>query len=459
LFGDLPQAQVPDNSNLREVVSQAPLADADAILRKFTRRAFRRPVTDDDIKPFLDRFQAKFDEGYSFERALRVGLKAVLVSPDFLFLRENIRPAGDLGSPGEPAPPATLDEFALASRLSYFLWSSMPDEDLLQSAERGELRSPEMLSEQVERMLSDPKAKAFTENFAGQWLGLRQIDATLPEQQLYPEYDDLLRQSMVKEVYLFFEEVLASDLSLTNFVSSDFSILNERLANHYGIPGIEGLELRKVSLPPGSHRGGVITMAAVMKVTANGTTTSPIVRGAWVLDRILGTPPPRPPANVEAVEPDIRGATTIRNQLARHRQVAACAGCHAIIDPPGFALENFDVIGGWREHYRSIGEGEPVTVNGRRMRYKHGPAVDAGDVLPDGRRFETIDEFKSLLLSDKDQLTRALAEKLLTYATGTPLTTADRPEVEAIVESVRGKNYGFRSLVHEVVSSEIFQSK
>jgi hypothetical protein len=260
-------------------------------------------------------------------------------------------------------------------------------------------------------------------------------------------------------VYLFFDEVLKNDLSLTSFVASEFSIINARLANHYGIPGIEGLEFRKVTLPPNSHRGGVMTMAATMKVTANGTTTSPIVRGAWVLDRILGTPPPRPPANVEAVEPDIRGATTIRNQLAKHRQVESCAACHATIDPPGFALENFDVIGGWRENYRSIGSGEPVTVNGRRMRYKNGPAVDAGDVLPDGRRFRTVEEYKNLLLSDKDQLARALAEKLLTYATGTPPKITDRPQVEAIVESVRGKHYGFRSLLHEVVQSEVFQNK
>ncbi len=264
---------------------------------------------------------------------------------------------------------------------------------------------------------------------------------------------------MVKEVCLFFEEVLKNDLSLTNFVSSDFSILNGRLAEHYGIAGVQGLEFRKVALPPNSHRGGVMTMAGILKVTANGTTTSPIVRGAWVLDRILGTPPPKPSAAVEAVEPDIRGATTIRNQLAKHRQVETCAVCHVSIDPPGFALENFDVIGGWREHYRSIGNGEPVVVAGRRMRYKSGPAVDAGDVLPDGRRFRNIDEFKTLLLSDRDQLARALAVKLLTYATGVPPTASDRPKVEAIVEAVRGKNYGLRSLVQEVVQSEVFLHK
>jgi mono/diheme cytochrome c family protein len=459
LFGDMPQAPVPGNPDRREVVSEQPLADAEAILRRFTRRAFRRAVTDDDIRPFVDRVRAKLDEDYSFEQALRVGLKSVLVSPDFLFLRESIRPAGDLASTGGLAQSPALDEFALASRLSYFLWSSMPDEDLLQLAEQGKLSRPDMLRAQVERMLHDPRAKAFTENFAGQWLGLREIDATAPDRQLYPEYDPLLRSSMTKEVYLFFDEVLKNDLSLTNFVSSDFSVLDERLAAHYGIPGVQGLAFRKVSLPPDSHRGGVLTMAAVLKVTANGTTTSPVVRGSWVLDRILGTPPARPPADVEAVEPDIRGATTIRDQLARHRQVATCAVCHVSIDPPGFALENFDVIGGWREHYRSIGEGTPVSVSGRRMPYKHGPLVDAGDVLPDGRVFRNIDEYKQLLLSDRDQLARALAVKLLTYATGVPPTVADRANIEAIVGAARDKEYGFRSLIHELVQSEVFLSK
>lgn len=456
LFGDLPQAPAADNPRRREVVSQQPLADAEAILRKFTRRAFRRAVTDEDIKPFLDRVRAKLDEKYSFEQALRVGLKAVLVSPNFLLLRENLRPAGPGAS---PRGVAALDDFSLASRLSYFLWSSMPDEELLQLAEQGKLSRQQTLREQVERMLGDPKARAFTDNFAGQWLGLRDIDATVPDRQLYPEYDDILRSAMIKEVYLFFDEVLKNDLSLTSFVSSDFSMLNGRLASHYGIPGVEGLTFRKVALPTGSHRGGVMTMAGILKVTANGTTTSPIVRGAWVLDRILGTPPPKPDFNVEAVDPDIRGATTIRNQLAKHRQVESCATCHVKIDPPGFALENFDVIGGWRANYRSIGNGEPVTIAGRRMRYKNGPPVEAGDALPDGRRFQNIDEFKQLLLSDKDQLARALAVKLLTYAIGVPLTRADEMKVEAIVEAVRGKNYGFRSLVHEVVQSRLFQNK
>jgi hypothetical protein len=222
---------------------------------------------------------------------------------------------------------------------------------------------------------------------------------------------------------------------------------------------VTGQEFRKVALPPGSHRGGVLTMAGVMKVTANGTSTSPVVRGAWVLDRILGTPPSPPPPGVPAVEPDIRGATTMREQLAKHRQVATCATCHTKIDPPGFALESFDVIGGWRDTYRTLGRGQPVTIDGRRMPYLKGPRVDPADVLPDGRRFADIDELKQLLLADKDQLARALAEKLLTYATGASPTAADRPEVEAIVRKVGTNNYGLRTLVHEIVRSKLFQSK
>jgi hypothetical protein len=446
LFGDLKQAPAPtpeDKSRL-EVVSTQPLADADRLLRDFLRRAFRRSVTDEDVKPFLARVKAKLDAGFPFEQAMRVAYKAALVSPHFLFLREK---------------PGRLDDFALASRLSYFLWSSTPDEELLALAERGKLHEPAVLRGQVERMLKDPKAAAFTENFAGQWLDLRKIDDTAPDPALYPEYDDVLKVAMVKEALLFFDEVLKNDLSLTNFVASDFTMLNGRLARHYGIPGVSGQEFKKLALPPGSHRGGVLTMAGVMKVTANGTTTSPVLRGAWVLDRILGTPPPKPTVDVEAVEPDIRGATTIREQLAKHRERPECASCHAKIDPPGFALESFDVIGGWRDYYRSVGKGGPAVVNGRTMRYKKGPDVDAADVLPDGRRFQDIDAFKRLLLTDKDQLARALAEKLLTYATGAAPTKADRPEIDGIVARIRARDYGFRALVHEVVQSRLFQQK
>jgi mono/diheme cytochrome c family protein len=458
IFGDLPRAAAPvyNKRDRVEVASKNPEADAERIIRQFARRAFRRAVTDDDVKPFLNLVKARLADKYSFEQAVRVGLMGVMLSPDFLFLRE----AGPKSRTGQ-----ALDDFALASRLSYFLWSAMPDEELLGQAEERKLNQPATLRQQVERMLKDPKAAALTENFVGQWLGLREIDATIPSHILYPEYDDMLKESMLKETYLFFDEVLKNDLSLTNFVSSDFTMLNGRLAKHYSLPSPSGgaaggdWEFKKVALPKDSHRGGVLTMASVLKVTANGTYTSPILRGAWVLDRILGTPPPRPPEGVAAVEPDIRGATTIREQLAKHRQVESCATCHTKIDPPGFALESFDVIGGWRDFYRTSGNGKAVMIDGRRMPYLQGKKVDPADVLPDGRKFRDIDEFKQLLLSDKDQLARALTERLVTYATGAAPRPADRDEIDAIVRKIRDRDYGLRTLVHEIVQSKLFQSK
>jgi hypothetical protein len=452
IFGNLPQTRMPtpNDPDHREVVSQQPVADAGRILRDFARRAFRRAVTDEDIKPFLARVKSRLEQNYTFEQAMRVGLRGILASPNFLFLREKANAAN------APAA-ARLDDYALASRLSYFLWSSMPDEELFKLAEARRLHEPAVLHEQVERMLRDPKASAFTENFTGQWLSLRAIDATSPDRTLYPEYDDILKVASLKETLMFFDEVLKNDLSLANFVSSDFTFVNARLAKHYGIPGIEGTGMRKVSLPPEIHRGGVLTMASVMKVTANGTTTSPVLRGAWVLERILGTPPPKPPADVEAVEPDIRGATTIRAQLAKHRQDETCASCHTRIDPPGFALESFDVIGGWREKYRALSNNGEKDSQGRRVR--PGPAVDPSDVLPDGRKFRDIDEYRKLLLDDKDQLARNLTEKLLAYSTGAAPTKADKSAVETIVRNVRDHNYGFRSLIHEIVASTLFQTK
>ena len=446
LFGDLEQQKMPreNDPEWREVVSGNPISDAERILRQFARRAFRRPVTEDDIQPLLARVQQRLEAGYTFEQAVRVGLKAVLVSPHFLFFREKDQDG-------------KLDDFALASRLSYFLWSSMPDDELLQMAADQKLRQPEVLRLQVERMLKDPKAAAFNREFTGQWLSLRAIDATLPDRTLYPEYDDSLKSAMLKETSLFFDEVLTHDLPLTNFVASEFTFLNERLAKHYGIPGVEGMAMRRVALPAESHRGGVMTMGSVLKVTANGTTTSPILRGSWVLERILGTPPAKPPVDVEAIEPDIRGATTIREQLAKHRDVETCAGCHRKIDPPGFALESFDVIGGWREHYRSLTNNGERDSQGRRVR--PGPAVDPADVLADGRRFRDIDEFKQLLLADKDQLTRNLAEKLLAYATGAEPTPLDRPHIDKLVRRVSEHGLGFRSLIHEIVQSPLFQTK
>ena len=449
IFGEMAQKKFPiyNFSDRVEVVSDEPLVDAERILTKFTCRAFRRTVAADDVAPFVAIVQAKLDGGYTFELAIRAALKGVLISPEFLFLRER---------------PGKLDDFSLACRLSYFLWNTMPDDELFKLAEQQKLSQPDVLRQQVERLLSNPRAATFTESFAGQWLGLREIDATEPSHLVYPEFDHLLKVSMIRETELFFDEVLKHDLPLTNFVASDFTMLNGRLGKHYGIPGVVGWEFHKTPLPPESHRGGVITMASVMKVTANGTSTSPVMRGAWVLDRILGTPPPPPPEGVAAIDPDIRGATTIREQLAKHRTDPACASCHTKIDPPGFALESFDCIGGWREKYRISGwrrDAEEVVLDGRKMNYYRGPRVDPSSVTEDGQPFQNIDEFRQLLLRDKDQLARSLTTKLLTYSTGGAPTKADRPEIEAIVARVRDKKYGFRSLLHEVVQSSLFQNK
>jgi hypothetical protein len=273
IFGDMKQEKMPTpkNPDWREVVSEQPLVDAERILREFAGRAFRRPVTDAEIQPFLTRVKSRLDSGYTFEQAVRVGLKAVLVSPSFLFLQEK----GDL---------PRLDDFALASRLSYFLWSSMPDATLYELASENKLHEPEVLRQQVERLLQDPKAKAFNTQFTGQWLSLRAIDATLPDRTLYPEYDDSLKMAMLKETSLFFDEVLKQDLPLTHFVSSDFTFLNERLARHYNIKDVQGTEMRRVSLPADSHRGGVLTMGSVLKVSVS----------AWKPTNSVPAPEPSP---------------------------------------------------------------------------------------------------------------------------------------------------------------------
>ena len=427
-------------------------ADAGRILKQFAPRAFRRPVSDADLAPYLALVRERMDKGVKFGDALRVGLKAVLVSPRFLMLDEQ---------------PGKLDGHALAARLSYFLWSSAPDAELLAAAAKGDLAKPAGLRAQVERLLKHPKASAFTEDFTGQWLALRNIEFTTPDRRLYPEFDELLQISMLQETHAFFDELLENDLSALNFVDSDFAMLNGRLAQHYGVPGVNGLDVRKVSLKPEWHRGGVMTHASVLKVSANGTTTSPVLRGVWILDRILGKPVPPPPPNVPAVEPDIRGAKSIRDQLAKHRETENCAGCHAKMDPLGFALESYDVIGGWRERYR-ISPANPgqrglewltLTVNERSQRIALGPRIDPADALADGRKFRDLAELKKLLLAEPDALARGLAEKLLIYATGHGLEFTDEAVLTDIVRQAKAKNYGLRSLVHEVVASQTFQTK
>jgi len=439
--------------------SAKPKEDAERLIRAFLPRAFRLPVSEEVQKQFVARVHEKLDKGYTFLDAMTYGYKSILTSPYFLLLMEpgaaTLVAKNDLPSP-------KLDDYALAARLSYFLWSSLPDEELLALAKKGELSKPVVLRAQTERMLKSPKARRFTENFVGQWLDLRKIDATIPDPQLYGEFDGTLLWAMPRETQNFFEEVLRNDLSLIEFVESDWSMLNERLAKHYGIPDVLGNEFRKVKLPAGSHRGGVMTHASVLKVTADGTRTSPVLRGKWVLERIIGKPPAPPPPDVPSIEPDIRGATTIRQQLDKHRNIAACASCHVHIDPPGFALENFDPIGGWRDFYRATTRTKAGVVNlpgytGRA--FYRGPDVEHGGETHDGRKFDTIDDYKKILLADKDQLARNLTEKLLTYATGADIQFADREVVEQIVTSLKAKNYGFRTLVHEVIQSRMFLNK
>lgn len=442
-----------------EPTSATPGADADRLIRAFLAKALRGPVPEQLAKLYVERVHQKLDAKYSFFDAMAYGYKAILSSPHFLVFNEpgqaSVLDGVNLRSP-------KLDDYALANRLSYFLWSGPPDDVLLTAAAKGELTQPDKLRGQVERMLGHPLAQRFTENFTGQWLDLRHINATIPDPRLYGDFDGVLLWSMPRESHLVFEEILKHDRSLLEFVDADWSILNERLGAHYGIPCLVGTSFHKVTLPAGSHRGGVLTQASVLKVTADGTRTSPVLRGKWVLERILGQPPAPPPADVPALEPDIRGATTIRQQLDKHRAIASCASCHVHIDPPGFALETFDPIGGYRDFYRATtgnrASALKVTFSGRPL-YR-GADVEKGCVTHDGKTFRDIDEYKKLLLADhKDQIARNLTEKLLVYATGADIQFADREVVEEIVARLKSKNYGFRTLVQEVVQSRIFANK
>lgn len=419
--------------------------DAERILRRFMPKAYRRPVTEAEVERRLELVKRSLSEGRTFEEALKVGLAAVLCSPDFLYLEETVEP-------GRPF----VNDFELASRLSYFLWSSMPDKDLFALASAGKLAQPDVLRQQVRRMLSDPKADQFISRFVGQWLRLHEIDETTPDSKLYPEYDDLLRAGMVAEAEAFFRYLLDENLAVSHFIDSDFVMLNRRLAEHYGIEGVEGLELKPHPVPEGNPRGGVLTMAGILKVTANGTVTSPVLRGVWVLENILADPPPPPPPNVPGLEPDIRGATTIRQQLAQHRANANCRQCHQKIDPPGFALEAFDPIGLHRQWYRTS-EGPKLKVDGRYMSYRQGPPVDSSGVLPGGAEFQNVVEFKRLLLQRKEPFAAALTGKLIAYGLGREIGFSDQPTIEKIVAQTGGGDAGLGDLIHAIVQSEAFR--
>ncbi|MEM0927215.1 MAG: DUF1592 domain-containing protein, partial [Planctomycetota bacterium] len=382
IFGGLVRREVPPKSGRRnprepiefEVVTDSPSEDARKVLGRVATKLFRRPLSDGEIEPYLRLFDEQISTGESFETSLKTSLAAVLCSPRFLFLQE---------------PTGKLDDHAVAARLSYFLSRTLPDDELRRLAMQGMLTEPMQLERQVNRLIRQPRFARFINDFADSWLDLREIDFTAPDAKLFPEFDPFLRHSMVVETHAFLSEMIESNLPIRNLIDSDFAMMNRRLAEHYELPPVDGTRVKRVTLPPDSVRGGLLGQASILKVTANGTNTSPVTRGVWVLERLLGQTPPPPPPGVPGVEPDIRGATTLRDLLDKHRDSDNCRACHAKIDPPGFALESFNPIGGFRTHYRSLGQGpRPETVvRGRRVGYRMGPPVDASGDNLDGTNF------------------------------------------------------------------------
>lgn len=456
LFSDLDRNEVqPNNPATKQKSWYKPAFklrdDVDAVvadrLRTIATAVFRRPASRESVERYLKLYLAERDAGVGAEQSLKTAVAAILCSPDFLYLQE---PAG------------WLDDYALASRLSYFLTRTSPDAELLAAAASGELASDQdVLLQQTRRLLADPKHQRFVIDFTDAWLNLRDVNFTSPDRSLYPEYDPFLEYSMLSESRQFFSTLIAQNLSVVNLVKSDFAMLNNRLGLHYGIDGVEGPALRKVSLSDDSVRGGVLTQASVLKVSANGTNTSPVVRGVWVMERILGVQPPPPPPGIPGVEPDIRGASTLRELLDKHRNIDQCRACHNMIDPPGFALESFDPVGGWRENFRSLGDGEKVikVVDGKKVRYRIGPPVDAAGQLASGESFGGFSEFRDLLARDEDGLTRAFATKLLTFATGREMGFSDRSVIEKIVAQSKTNHHGLRDLIETIVVSDLFRHK
>ncbi len=433
----------------RLLYGEAVQHDVKQVLATFLSRTFRRPATAAEIALYAGFVSRRLHAGEPLDAALRKAERAALCSPEFLFLG---------------GPPGPLDDWNLAARLASFLWDSIPDDTLFTLARRGRLRHPDVLRSQVDRMLDDPRASRFVEHFLDEWLGLREIDATTPDASLYPEYDPHLRDSMVAETRSFFAVLLAEDRPVTALVDADFAMLNQRLAGHYHLEpfgkAVVGSAIRRVPLPDDSPRGGLLGQSSVLKVTSNGTVTSPVKRGAWVLRTLLDAPPEPPPPDIPAFDPDVRGSVTIREQLARHAADASCAACHEAIDPPGFALENFDVIGGWRDRDRrlpfAVAVADVAVVDGGDA---DGRPIDASGTLVDGRRFASFAEFKRLLAADPRTLARSLARQLVVYATGADAGAADQAEVDAIVDRAMGKGYGVRTIIHEVVASRLFREQ
>jgi hypothetical protein len=412
---------------------------ATTILTSLVRRAYRRPVGAEDVAPFVEFYRNAHAEHGSFDGGIQVALKAVLVSPEFLF-----RVARD---PSDAAPGSlyAIGDVELASRLSFFLWSSIPDDELLAAAERGALAQPAELERQVRRMIADPRADAFVRNFAGQWLYLRNLDAVIPVQSIFPNFDDTLREGLRTETELFFANVLREDGSVLELLDADYTFVNERVAEHYGLKHVQGSHFRRVKVPQGSPRRGLLGHGSLLAVTSYADRTSPVVRGHWILQNLLGAEPPPPPANVPPLEAtavtDGSGTVlSLRERLAAHRENPSCASCHVLMDSVGFALEGFDATG----RYRTLDElGRPV---------------DASGLLPDGSRFEGLDEFRASLL--KSELFRiVLAEKLMVYALGRGLEHYDMPAVRAIVREAAHGEHRFSQYILGVVNSAPFRMR
>ncbi len=412
--------------------SRKPGATAQRILSEFTRRAWRRPVQAAEIDRLMALYRKAREEGDSFEAGIKLAMKAVLISPHFLFIGDTT------GSTHPSAEPQRLDDYALASRLSYFLWSSMPDDELLDLAEHGQLRNS--LSKQVRRMLASPNAHALVENFAGQWLQIRSLETFAPDKQLFPDFDPSLRVAMQKETELFFEHVMTEDRSLFDFITGDYTFVNSRLAKFYGLSGVVGDGFQKVSLA-GTPRRGVLTQASVLTLTSNPTRTSPVKRGKWVLENLLGTPPPPPPPNIPELDDKSRKlAGTLRQQLEQHRTNATCASCHARMDPIGFGLENFNAIGGWRDK-----DGDN--------------AIDASGKLSGGDSFSGAPELVKILAEKRRwEFLHCLSDRMLTYALGRGVEYYDRPVLDRIVQQVESGNDKFSALILAVAESFPFQN-
>ncbi|MEO1615914.1 MAG: DUF1592 domain-containing protein [Planctomycetota bacterium] len=456
IFEGLDRTEIePSNPSVRtkswyrpefEVRTENARDDGRQVLARVADKLFRRPSSTEELQPYHQLLESQLEQGESLESSLKTAIAAMLCSPRFLFLQE---PLGE------------LDSYAIASRLSYLFTRSSPDEVLLSRASRDELARKEVLRKETIRLMADEKFDRFIRDFTDSWLDLREIDFTAPDAKLFPEYDSFLRDSMIKETHAFVREMFDSNLPIRNLVKSDFAMLNRRLAEHYELPLVDSVEIQKVTLPSGSVRGGLLSQASVLKVTANGTNSSPVTRGVWVLERLLGQTPPPPPPGIPGVEPDIRGATTLRELLDKHRDSDNCRSCHSQIDPPGFALEAFNPIGGYRERYRSLGNGDRPErqVRGRRVGYRLGLPVDASGEFGSGASFANFVEFRDQLSKQDARLAKAFVTKLLTFATGRHMGFSDRPEINRIVQDAAKEGYRTTDLLHAVIASHLFQTK